>query len=113
MLPKKHRLVKACDFNIIKKKGRRYNANYYGLIVYERGDTNPSRFAFIVSKKISPKAVNRNKIKRFLRSLVSDLVKKVKPGYDVLFLSKKNIVKAEPSELKNKTRDLFDKAQII
>jgi ribonuclease P protein component len=113
MLPKKHRLVNTQDFSRIKTKGRRYQTDFYGLLVYARGDSAPSRFGFIVSKKISQKAVVRNKIKRLLRNLISGLVNKLRPGYDILFLAKSTMLQADMELVESKTKKLFTEALLI
>lgn len=50
-----------------------------------------SRFGFVVSKKVSKKAVERNRIKRELRSFIHERLPKTVSGFDFLFISKKPI----------------------
>ncbi len=91
MLPKTNRLQKQ-DFDNVREKGFVVNGNLFGLSIYNRNDPNPPRFGFVVSKKISNKAVERNRIKRMLRQALLSLLSKFKNGYDVVFLAKKTIL---------------------
>ena len=61
------RIRKKKDFLFLYKKGNRYRGRYFNLI-YLSNDLNFSRMAVVVSKKVGG-AVERNKIKRRLRTL--------------------------------------------
>ena len=50
-----------------------------------------SRFGFIIAKKVAKLAVDRNRSKRLLRSCIEDLFSQIKPGYDFLFIIRKNL----------------------
>lgn len=64
MLPKKHRLSRQ-DFDLVYKKGRRIRGKSFGLIVLLSDNKNEScKIGIIVSKKVSKKASERNKLKR-------------------------------------------------
>jgi ribonuclease P protein component len=64
-----------------------------------RSDLPHPRFGFIVSKKVSPHAVTRNRVKRRLRSHIESLLPKFAPGYDILFIVQKHAVEAETDQL--------------
>jgi len=51
-----------------------------------------NRFGIIVSKKIDKRAVVRNKIKRFFRTSLSNLDKKMNKGHDILIIVKKEVL---------------------
>jgi ribonuclease P protein component len=61
------RIRKKKDFIFLYKKGNRYRGRYFNLI-YLSNDLNFSRMAVVVSKKVGG-AVERNTIKRRLRTL--------------------------------------------
>lgn len=100
MLPKKNRLQKNKDFERVFKKGRFFKEDFLVLKVLFNNLKN-SRFGFIVSSKVSKKAVLRNKIKRWLRAAVlSHLEKKAddktEKSIDIII-----IVKPEQPKIKN------------
>ena len=62
---------------------------------------NPSRFGFTASKKVGG-AVQRNKAKRRMRSLVFDVMKKFETkGCDYVLIARKEIVHRKYQKLKN------------
>lgn len=91
MLKKHFRLTKQKDFENVFGKGKYFSEDLLSLKVVKNGSDN-SRFGFIVSNKISKKAVVRNRIKRLLRESVRLLYKSIKPGFDVVFISKNKAV---------------------
>ncbi len=91
MLKKYLRLAKQKDFENVFEKGRYFSEDLLSLKA-ARNDFDYSRFGFIVSNKISKKAVARNRIKRLLRESVRLLYKNIKPGFDGVFISKNKAV---------------------
>jgi len=65
MLPKQNRLKKKKDCDSVIKQGR-HNADRFLVLKIQRNSLEQSRIGFVVSKKISKKAVERNRIKRRL-----------------------------------------------
>lgn len=51
-----------------------------------------NRIGFIISKKVAKTAVERNRSKRMLRSCIEDVFYELKPGFDYLFIIRKNLV---------------------
>ena len=69
MLPKRNRLKKKKDFEKVFKNGKGFREDFLILKIVSNNLKN-TRFGFIVSRKVSKKATQRNKIKRRLRELV-------------------------------------------
>jgi len=111
MLPSENRLFKKSDFEKVKKEGKLLSGELFGILVLKNQEKN-SRFGFIVSSKISPKAVLRNKVKRLLRETVRKLLPEIKRGYDFLFLAKKKMVEAGLLEATDECRRLLGKADL-
>ncbi len=109
LLPKQNRLNIRCGFVALKKTGRMINSNSFGLL-YSKGDGVHSRFNFIVSTKISKKAVERNLIKRRLR----EIVRKILPEFEKrhiqgVFLVKKPAQNKTYEELKIEVDNIINK----
>lgn len=83
------RIRKKKDFLLLYKEGKRYKGKYFNLI-YFPNNLSCSRMAVIVSKKIG-KAVNRNKIKRWMRELFRKNKALLKEHLDILIIPKKEI----------------------
>lgn len=60
-----------------------------------------SRFGFVVSKKVSPKAVARNRVKRQFRGVIETLLPQLSGGYDILFIVHRDALDATADELRD------------
>lgn len=111
MLPKENRLKKQKDFDSVLRSREIFFGKF---LILKRIENNlkESRVAFIVSKKVSSKAIVRNKIKRRLREIVRGDLKKIKNGYDIVFFTKKGVEKMEYSEVKKEVEQLFKKSNL-
>lgn len=89
MLPKEYRLNNKNDFQRVYQEGRFFSLG--SLTVNHVNNKLPiSRFGFVVGKKYSKSAVERNYAKRILRSSVATLRERILPGKDfVIGLKKK------------------------
>lgn len=110
MLPKKNRLPLRTELKRVKKEGRLIQGKLFSLQLSQSNKNQPARFGFIISSKVHKKAVKRNRIKRLLSETLMDLG--VKPGFDLVFLTKRKIADANRSEIETEIRKLFNKAGI-
>jgi len=105
MLSKKNRLKNKKEIDIIFAKGYFATGGFLQAKIFFN-KLSYSRFAFSVGLGFSKKAVRRNKLKRILRALVGENIKKIKTGLDVVFFIKKG----EEIKLRTKSiRPLFKK----
>ena len=109
MLPSKYRLKGKVNFARAEIDGKLFQSKSFGLEVFERKDNDPSRFGFIISTRISKKAVVRNRIKRIISSYISQNSKTLKKGQDVVFLIKPSIVKLTRDEIEKETNEIITK----
>lgn len=112
MLSQKNRLKKKKDFERIAQKGKFFKENFL-ILKKVKNNLQWMRIGFVVSQKISKKAVERNKIKRKLRETVRANLDKIIPGYDIVFFTKKGIEKEEFSEIKNSVEKLLRQAKLL
>ena len=106
MLPKENRLTKKKDFDIVFKEGKSVKGEFL-LVKILKSHLKKSRFGFIVSKKISNKAVERNKIKRRLRKAFSDRLKSFSGSLDVVIIALPGILEKNFSEIEQAIAKLF------
>lgn len=90
MLAKQNRLRKNRDFESIFKSGRSVKEKFF-LLKFKKNNLRESRFAFVVSLKVSKKAVVRNKIRRRMSEVIRLNLDKIKTGYDFVFVSSPGI----------------------
>ena len=81
-------------------------SRFFGVVVLNKDD-DETRFGVIISKKISKKAVERNKIKRRLMEVLGKNRKKFDKGKRILFLAKKEILGVKPKEIEVELKRVF------
>lgn len=114
--PKSKRLLTQFDYNRVFKKSRRVRSRHFQLVY--QFNNKPPRLGMIVSRKVSKKAVTRNRIKRLIRESfrqnkdlnIGEYVVLVKPGFELNIKEKKNIRK-ELDDLWRKVSSLSVKAK--
>lgn len=109
MLASKNRLKKKINFARIEIDGFMYQSSSFGMGVYNRKDSSPSHFGFIISTKISKKAVTRNRIKRIMAETIRLNLDKIQTGLDVLFLIKPSVIKIDKLSLERETYEAITK----
>lgn len=95
-LSKKNRLKKKKDFERVFKEGETAKGSFL-FARYFNNEQGFPRVAFVVSLKVSKKAVVRNRIRRILSEAAGAELKNIRPADIVIIADKKiiNIPKAE------------------
>lgn len=108
MLPKASRITKKKEFELIFKSGKTVKD---GFLLFKILNNNllQSRFAFVVSKKISDKATIRNKVRRRLQEAFGAQNFQAKSSVDVLVIALSGIEKKEFSEIKTSVSRFIEK----
>lgn len=91
MLKRINRIVNRSDFLEIKEKGKIFFGPLFNVIVMKIPKTG-KRFAFVVSKRISKKAVTRNRIRRLLSVGIKQHLDEFQDDVSMIFLTKQQIV---------------------
>ena len=106
-LPKNERLLKASDFKFVFQNGTKYKGKYL-LMFSVSGDTR--KFGVVVSKKVSKKAVVRNKIKRCLREIYRTNKYVLPEGTDIVIVALAGAVRVNYNELEKDFHNVCKKA---
>lgn len=106
MLKKINRIGRQKEFLEIKNKGKMFNDPLFGAVCLI-GETEEIKFGFVISKKISKKAVDRNKIKRRLSEILVKKLDKFKLGTKIIFLAKKSLLGAKIEEVEEEINKLI------
>jgi len=109
VLKKRNRISKRSEFEEIRKFGCGLGfSRFFGIVVLDKKDSEV-KFGTIISKKISKKAVERNKIKRRLMEVLGKNLSKFGLGKRILFLAKKEVLDIKPEEIEKEVNKLIDR----
>lgn len=101
-------LRESADFERVYDEGRVVRAAALRLCYYYRGDGEPSRVAFVASKKVG-RAVARNRAKRLLREAWRRLEPSA-PGWDFILIPDQKFVELGLAEIEDTLAFLLRKA---
>jgi len=103
MLKRENRLSK-----ITGRKGeRKYFSPLFNIRISENKDAK-ARFGFVVSKKVSKLAVDRNKTKRLLRAAAGTFLDKLS-GKDILVVAKTKLSGKDAENVLLEFKNIFEK----
>ena len=108
MLKKINRVSKRKE--VMELRGSRivYQSPIFGMLFLDKKD-GEKKFMAVVSKKISKKAVERNKIKRQLFEVLRLNLEKIRPGVRAGFLVRKKILDCKWEEIKAEVERAVEK----
>ena len=112
MLTKANRIKKKKDFETIFKNGSNFEARFLVFKIL-KNDLGYSRFGFVVSQKVSKKAVIRNKVRRRITEIIKANFHQIQKGVDVVIIFLPGIEKKEFPELREMVIKNFLKSKII
>ena len=107
---REQRLTKSHQFASVLKQGK---TRADGLIILKAMPNNleSSRFGFIVSKKVSNKAVIRNRVRRRLREVAR--VTPIEAGWDIVFIARKQSAEASFSNIRSSMMGVMGRAELL
>lgn len=111
MLPKINRIKKKKDFEIIFKNSKSFKNKLF-ILRAKKNNLDLCRVGLIVSQKVSKKAVVRNKIRRRLSKLLSERLKNIELGTDIIFIALSGIEKKEFQEIREGVDNILAKANV-
>lgn len=113
MLPKQNRLSNQEDFDLVKSSGKSLRCNGFVFSYYNRGDNSPTRFGFIVTKKIDSRATERNKVIRELRNSIRPHIENLVNGYDCVVIAHYSIKDKSLAEVEDEMKNVLTKIKLI
>ncbi|OGH64329.1 MAG: ribonuclease P protein component [Candidatus Magasanikbacteria bacterium RIFCSPHIGHO2_01_FULL_41_23] len=124
MLPRENRLTKMKDYEILFKEGIFCGASLITAKIWKIQPEKYSRrkytledlkIGFLVSKKVSKRAVDRNRLKRQMREVIRLLLKdkRIDSGYMIAFSAKNNSLDAEYKNIEDNINHLLHRAHCL
>jgi ribonuclease P protein component len=111
VLKRINRISSRKEFETIKLKGVLCRGELVSGLVLQTEDKD-KRFGIIVSKKISRRAVDRNKIRRLVYLAISENLEKLSEGIRIIFLVRPEIVGKKYEEVNIEVFNLVQKIPI-
>lgn len=108
MMVKIERLRDGDDITKVIKSNKKVCSNVANLF-YLKNNVQSTRMTVIVSKKVSNKAVIRNKVKRQIKAIIREL-RLVIPNCDVVIIAKSSWLDSDYTNNKKIMRGLIKKA---
>ena len=112
MIAKKFRLHKKSNFDELAKSSNKFYSNNL-VLRFVKNNEDLSCFAVVVSRKISIKAVVRNKIRKRIYEIIRLKMDDFKKGFNIIIFVKKGVLEMEYSDLEKELLYIFKKAQLF
>lgn len=112
MLARAARLNAGRDFTRIYRKGRSARSGFFRISWMESRQPR-ARVAVVVSRKLSTKAVKRNRIKRQVRALVADLYPRLSPADLVIQIQPQPLENFQFGAMQTDLADLLTKQHLL
>jgi ribonuclease P protein component len=112
MIAKKFRLSLKKDFDaILKSRNKFYSYDF--VLKYSKNTLSHSRFAIVISKKVSKRAVDRNTIKRRVSEIIRLNMSSIKNGFDIMIFAKSGAVQIDYQKINQEIDFLLKKAMLL
>ncbi|MGK7933519.1 MAG: ribonuclease P protein component [Microcystaceae cyanobacterium] len=118
-LPKANRLKNHRTFRQVYQQGKVYKSSHLVLRTLYGGLKSPesaplaSRFGITISRKVSKKAVIRNRLKRQIRSAIRTLLPQILPGWQVVIIVRRYAIECKYEHFLRELKQLLIEAEII
>lgn len=114
-LPKSYRLKHWRQFQTVYGRGARYSGRYLTLrclCLPAKAAIAPTQIGIAVGKRVSKKAVVRNRLKRRVRAIVHPLLPELQSGYQLIFSVKSGALECEYEHFLRELKQLLTKAEV-
>jgi ribonuclease P protein component len=94
VVTRRHRLSRSRDFDAVYRKGRSFSTRYLVVYAFPREDDEEGpRLGLAVSRKVGG-AVQRNRLKRRLRTIFDDVAGELRPDCDYVLSAREGLAEA-------------------
>ena len=113
-MEKRFRLKRRQDFNRVYNRGKSFSNCELVLYVYYNKETKEQRIGISVSKKVG-NAVMRNRIRRLIKEVVSQLKREftLKGNLDLIIVARQPAAQMNYQDFRRSIIDLFNKSSIV
>jgi ribonuclease P protein component len=122
-LPKPHRLRDRRDYRAVYAQGIRRYSPHLTLFALDCRETKretkgadfppKSSFGISISKKVSKKAVVRNRLKRQIKGVIRNYLQGIEPGWKIVITVKPKAIECKYEHFLRELEELLKQAKII
>jgi ribonuclease P protein component len=112
VLPQNNRLRHRRDFDAVYRLGFRRSSRCFNLRVLKRPE-QPTQIGISISKKVSKRAVVRNRIKRQIRAILRIFLPHTKPGFSIVIGVRIEAVECDYPQYLQELEQLLIKAEVL
>jgi len=109
-MKRKYRLRSSIDFKRVRRLGKSY-AHPLIVLIKHSNEEEISRFGVAAGRSIG-NAVQRNRVKRRIREIIRPRIHSIHPGWDLIFVARRPISTASPTDLQAAIDQLIQRAGI-
>jgi len=106
------RLRKSSEFQRVRQQGRSITSRLL-ILAWIPNEVAKLRIGFVVSKRISKLAVERNHIKRLLGEAIRPSLPELSGGWDIVFSARNQVTTADLSALQKDVVTLLRRARLL
>jgi ribonuclease P protein component len=106
------RLRKSSEFQRVRQQGRSITSRLL-ILAWTANDVAQLRIGFVVSKRISKRAVDRNYLKRLLGEAIRPILPDVTPGWDIVLSARKDTLTADLHTFEQDIPALLRRARLL
>lgn len=96
--PARVRLKKRSDFVRVQSAGEKYHSKHF-LMITTRAEPQTLRFGITITKKIDPRSVVRNRLKRRIRDFLRRNRFRFRSGFDIVIVAKRGAQSCSSEEI--------------
>lgn len=111
-LKRAFRLRKSSEFQRVRQQGRSITSRLLTL-AWAPNDVAQLRIGFVVSKRISKRAVDRNHLKRLLSEAIRPSLPGLSPGWDLVLSARRDTLAADLHILEQDIPALLRRARLL
>lgn len=118
-LPQAHRLKNRRDYRTVYEQGFRRYSPHLTLIALAPSEqlsnlaAPKTRFGISISKKVSKKAVIRNRLKRQIKGVIRSKLLSIIPGWKIIIVVKPKAIECKYEHFLRELEELLKQAKII
>ncbi|WNZ48909.1 ribonuclease P protein component [Leptolyngbya boryana CZ1] len=112
MLPQENRLRHRRDFDAVYQRGFRRGSRCFTLRVLKTPE-QPTQIGISISKKVSKRAVIRNRIKRQVRAILRNFLPRLNAGFSIVIGVRIEAAECDYPQYLQELEQLLIKAEVL